>query len=81
MVKTIYILHGTARDLWEHSIYAVSHSQEHILEIAKQLIDNKEDLIEDAQSLHLTNFKGDLVYTGLDLIKPTTKQRFLTLIF
>ena len=69
MAKTIYILHGTARDLWENSIYAVSHSQERILEIANRLIDSHEDLIEQAKSLGLTDYQDNIVYTGLDLIE------------
>lgn len=76
MAQTIYILHGTARDLWGHSIYAVSHSQERILEIAKQLIDNHEDLIEQAKSLGLTDYQDNTVYTGLDLIETDDETTF-----
>lgn len=76
MAKTIYILHGTARDLWEHSIYAVSHDQERILKIARQLIDNTEDLIEQAKSLDLTDYRDDTVYTGLDLIETDDETTF-----
>lgn len=76
MAKTIYILHGTARDLWEHSIYAVSHDRERILEIAKQLIDNYEDLIETAKDLDLINHQDNTVYTGLDLIETDDETTF-----
>lgn len=76
MTKTIYILHGTARDLWEHSIYAVSHDQERILEIAKQLIDNHENLIETAKALDLINYQDNTVYTGLDLIETNNETTF-----
>ena len=76
MAKTIYILHGTARDLWEHSIYVVSHDQERILKIARQLIDNTEDLIEQAKSLGLTYYRDDTVHTGLDLIETDDETTF-----
>lgn len=76
MAKTIYILHGTARDLWEYSIYAVSHDRERILKIANQLIDNHEDIIEQAKSLGLTDHQDNTVYTGLDLIETDDETTF-----
>ena len=49
--KSIYILIATDPDLWQNSIYAVSHNKDRLIDIAQDLINNCQQLRTKVRSL------------------------------